>query len=379
MLQTTIRFDTAPTTTPDGGDRTPFEIGWDHARHGLVPPAALGVANHAVGQGWQAAQAVFGRRTWPARPAVRQWLSLRLAAWQAGEAFDLDQLNPQHLAQIAATRCPVRRVPLGGAPGTADTAVVLRLNDAAAWAAGHLMTLSAAAAMAMHGVDVHEARRRARAAEQADQPVQGLDAAGWWRVAALRGFATALPFATAAQLPLAVLPPNRVRLLGAAQGLQALVTQAFAAPGWAARCAAIAALLPAHTLRHDFNLFVGAMAPRVLAAPADGTGLRDALEDAWLHERVQRRWQHFVLSLGEAGTEALLERVAAMPQPGRHVLQLSLPQAVEGWQLPAAPAAPAPSALRRVAGRGVRAGRAVAAATTIRPAAPRPHPATLPA
>jgi hypothetical protein len=375
MLQTAIRFDTAPTTA-DGDDRTAFEIGWDHGRHGLVPPATLLAAGHPVGQGWQAAQAVFGRRTWPARPAVRQWLALRLAAWQAGEAFDMDQLNPQHLAQIAATRCPVRRVPLGGAPGTADAAVVLRLNEAAAWAAGHLVTLSAAGAMAMHGIDVNEARRRARAAEQAGQPVQGLDAAGWWRVAALRGFATALPFATAAQLPLAVLPPNRVRLLGAAQGLQALVTQAFAAPGWAARCAAIAALLPAHTLRHDFNLFVGAMAPRVLAAPAAGTGLRDALEDAWLHERVQRRWQHFVLSLGEAGTEALLERVATMPQPGRPVLQLSLPQAVEAWQLPAAPS---PSALRRVAGRGARGGRAGAAATTIRAAVPRPRLATLPA
>ncbi|MFN9103056.1 MAG: hypothetical protein ACK5WT_10100 [Betaproteobacteria bacterium] len=375
MLQTAIRFDTAPATAV-GGDRTAFEIGWDHARHALVPPATLLGTGHPVGQGWQAAQAVFGRRTWPARPAVRQWLALRLAAWQAGEPFDLDQLNPQHLAQIAATRCPVRRAPLGGAPGTADAAVVLRLNEAAAWAAGHLVTLSAAAAAAMQGVDAEEARRRARAAEQAGQPVQGLDSAGWWRVAALRGFATALPFATAAQLPLAVLPPNRVRLLGAAQGLQALVTQAFAAPGWAARCAAIAALLPAHTLRHDFNLFVGAMAPRVLAAPADGTGLRDALEDAWLHERVQRRWQHFVLSLGEAGTEALLERVAAMPQPGRHVLQLSLPQAVEAWQLPAAPV---PSALRRVAGRGARGGRAMAAATTIRPALPCPRPAALPA
>jgi hypothetical protein len=375
MLQTAIRFDTAPATAV-GGDRTAFEIGWDHARHGLVPPAKLLGAGHPVGQGWQAAQAVFGRRTWPARPAVRQWLALRLAAWQAGEAFDLDQLNPQHLAQIAATRCPVRRVPLGGVPGTADAAVVLRLNEAAAWAAGHLVTVSAAAAAAMQGVDAEEARRHARAAEQAGQPVQGLDAAGWWRVAALRGFATALPFATAAQLPLAVLPPNRVRLLGAAQGLQALVTQAFAAPGWAARCAAIAALLPAHTLRHDFNLFVGAMAPRVLAAPADGTGMRDALEDAWLHERVQRRWQHFVLSLGEAGAEALLERVATMPQPGRHVLQLSLPQAVEAWQLPAAPV---PSALRRVAARGARGGRAAAAATTIRPALPRPRPAALPA
>lgn len=375
MLQTAIRFDTVP-TMPDGDDRTAFEIGWDHARHGLVPAAPLLAPAHPVGQGWQAAQAVFGHRTWPARAALRQWLALRLGAWQAGEAFDLDQLTPQHLAQIAATRCPVRRVALGGAPATADAAVVLRLNTEAAWAAGHLVTLSAAAAAAMQGVDVDGARRRARAAEQAGQPVQGLDAAGWWRVAALRGFATALPFATAAQLPLAVLPPNRVRLLNAAQGLQALVTQAFAAPGWAARCAAIAAWLPAHTLRHDFNLFVGAMAPRVLSAPAGGPGLREALEDAWLHERVQRRWQHVVFSLGEAGTEAMLERVAAMPQPGRHVLQLSTAQAVEAWQLPADTA---PSALRRVAGRGPRGGRTGTAATTIRPALPCPRPAALPA
>ncbi|MEY3273563.1 MAG: hypothetical protein RLZZ341_2469, partial [Pseudomonadota bacterium] len=35
MLQTAIRFDTAPATAV-GGDRTAFEIGWDHARHGLV-------------------------------------------------------------------------------------------------------------------------------------------------------------------------------------------------------------------------------------------------------------------------------------------------------------------------------------------------------
>ncbi len=362
MLQTTIRFDSA-TATNDGADRTAFQIGWDHARHGLVPPATLLAAGHPLGQGWQAAQAVFGRRTWPARPAVRQWLSLRLAAWQAGEAFDLDQLTPQHLAQIAATRCPVRRVPLGGAPGTADAAIVLRLNADAAWAAGHLVTLSAAAAAAMQGVDVDEARRRARAAEQAGEPVQGLGDAGWWRVATLRGLATPLPFAAAATLPLAVLPPNRVRLLNAVQGLQALVTQTFAAPGWAARCAAIATLLPAHTLRHDFNLFVGAMAPRVLAAPAEGPGRRDALEDAWLNERVQRRWQHLVLSLGEAGTEALLDRVATMPQPGRHVLQHAPAQAVEAWRLPARTERPA---LARLAARGSR--RGPGAATTITPA-----------
>jgi hypothetical protein len=174
-----------------------------------------------------------------------------------------------------------------------------------------------------------------------------------------------------------VLPPNRVRLLNAVQGLQALVTQAFAAPGWAARCARIAALLPAHTLRHDFNLFVGAMAPRVLAAPASGQPLREALEDAWLHERVQRRWQHLVLSLGEAGVEALLDRVAEMPQPGRQVLQHAPAQAVEAWRLPARAERPA---MARLAGRSTR--RGIGAATTmpgtgVLPA--RPRATTLPA
>lgn len=372
MLQTPIRFNTATPPATPGADRVAFQIGWDHARHGLVPPRALLAAGHAVGQGWQAAQSVLGRRTWPARPAVRQWLALRLAAWQAGEPFDAEALTPQHLAQIAATRCAVRRVPLNGIAGSPDAAVVVRLNPQAAWAAGHLVVLSAAAADAMHGVDADTARRRARECERGSGPLAGLDAAGWWRVATLRGCATVLPLATAAQLPLAVLPPNRVRVLNAAQGLQALMTQVFMAPGWAARCAAMAALLPAHTTRHEFNLFVGAIAPRVLAAPSAGTGLRDALEDAWLHERVQRRWQHFALSLGEAGVEALLERVATMPQPGRHVLQLSQAQAVEDWQLPAAEA---PPALHRVASRGAR-GRG---ATTIRPALPRPLPAALPA
>jgi hypothetical protein len=47
----------------------------------------------------------------------------------------------------------------------------------------------------------------------------------------------------------------------------------------------MAGLLPEHTLRHDFNLFVGTL--------------------------LQRRWQHFVFSLGETGVEMLLERVGA--------------------------------------------------------------------
>jgi hypothetical protein len=375
MMPTPIRLDVTDASndahTAQGGEHAGFQIGWDHARHGLVPPPALRLPGHPVGQGWQTAQAVFGRRPWPARTAVRQWLALRLAAWQADEAFEADTLTPQHLAQIAASRCAVRRVPLNGVAGSPDAAVVLRLNPQAAWAPGHLVVLSATAADAMAGVDAEQARRHARLCEREGGPMAGLDAAGWWRVATLRACASALPFSTIAQLPLAVLPPNRVRMLNAVQGLQALVTQAFAGPGWAARCAAIAALLPAHTLRHDFNLFVGAMAPRVLAAPTAGPGLRDALEDAWLQERVQRRWQHFALCLGETGVEALLDRVVAMPRPGRHVLQLSPAQAVEAWQLPAAKAL---TGQQRVASRGAR-GRGT---TTMRPTLTCPRAAALP-
>ena len=357
MLQASISFESRD-ASPSPVDRVAFQIGWDHARHGLVPPAACLSPGQALGQGWHAARTVLGRRTLPARRAVRQWLALRLAAWQAGEAFDLEQLTPAHLQQLELTHCPVRRNPLGGAEGSADAPVLVRLNEAAAWAAGHLVTLSRAAAAAMRGVDVHgallrsaDARRAAAgmsthpaapattdAAVPGSATPDGLDADAWLRVAALRAMATPLPFADAARLPLAALPPNRVRVLNAVQGLQALVTQGFAAPGWAARAAEIARLLPEHSWRHDFNLFVGAMAPRVIeatAAGADAPHRAHALEDAWLHPRVQRRWQHLVFSLGEPGVEALLARVAELPQPGRRVLQHALPQAVEAWRLPA--------------------------------------------
>jgi hypothetical protein len=186
---------------------------------------------------------------------------------------------------------------------------------------------------ARHQVDVLEAVRRARRAMSSGEAIEGLDAGAWWRLAALRAFATPLPFHEAARLPLAVLPPNRVRLLNAPQGLQALLTMQFLAPGWSARTRELAAMLPEHTLRHDFNLFVGAIAPRVLEAGSDPARLRQALEDAWLNERVMRRWQHFVLSLGEAGTSALLERAAAAGLAGVRTLTHAPEQATEGWAL----------------------------------------------
>ena len=335
-----------PTLIASAVDRAGFDIGWDHAHHGLVPPAELLHPGTPVCHGWTAAKAVFGCRTLSASRRTRLWLQLRLLAWRRGLAFDTQQVTPNYLGQIEVDLCPIRRVPLGGAAGQADAAVVERLNPQAGYAAGNLAVMSAAAAAAREGIDCQQAVRQARLAEQTGAPVRGLGAAAWWRLAALLALATPLPFAEVARLPLAVLPPNRVRLLNAAQGLQALVTQMFAAPGWSARCRNFAQWLPEHTLRHDFNLFIGAMAPRALEAASHPGGPRAGLEDAWLQERVQRRWQHFVLSLGEDATACLLERAAGAPVAGKRVLCHAPEQATEGWALPP-PRPPLPLARSR--------------------------------
>ena len=329
-------------TTPCPVDRTGFDIGWDHAHHGLVPPPQLLLPGSPVCQGWMAGKALFGRRTLASKRPVRQWLQLRLLAWRQGVGFELAQLTPHFLGQIDSAHCPVRRCSLGGGPGHTDAAQIERLNTQADYAAGNLAVMSAAAASAHQSVDVAQAVRHARSAELCGQAVSALTAAQWWRLATLRAFATPLPFDQAARLPLAVLPPNRVRVLNASQGLQALVTQMFSAPGWAARCRAFAQFLPEHTLRLDFNLFVGAMAPRVLEAGAQTTAtatavaLRHALEDAWLQERVQRRWQHLVLSLGEVATAALLARAVQAKLVDVRVVNHAPEQATEGWSLPSA-------------------------------------------
>jgi hypothetical protein len=356
-----------PSEEPAHADGTGFSIGWDHAHHGLVPPPELLLEGTPIGQGWRAGRAVFASRSrpWPAGRHVRQWLALRITAWREGVPFDLATVTPNHLAQIEVRECPVRRVPLGGATGDANlanTPQVQRLNHQAAYAAGNLAVLSRAAAQAWQGLAVADLVRRARAAEAAEAaeaspvpqaPAVGagadstrarghfapcatdatLDAAVWWRLAALRSLATPLPAPEAARLPLAALPPNRVRVLNAVQALQVLLTLRLSHTDWCARIGAVAGVLPSHALRTDFNLWVGALAPRLLEAQAQGRELGRALEDAWLGERVQRRWQYFVLNLGEAACEQLVRRLAAQRLPGRATELMHWDQATDGWAL----------------------------------------------
>lgn len=332
MQQATLALDHAPA---DPADRTGFEIGWDHAHHGLVPMAEWLLDGSPVRQGWLAGKAVFGRRTLGASRHVRLWLQLRGQAWRGGIAFETLQVTPHYLSQIETGTCPVTREALGGASDTATAPVVERLNGEAGFAAGHLAVISRAASAARAGCSAAEALAIARRLELGDaQEFRGLDPQAWRRLATLLSFVTPLAHAEAAALPLRVLAPNRVRVLNAAQGLQTLVTHTLARAGWSTRLRALADLLPAD-LRQDFFLFVGAIAPRVMEWPqaAPAAELRASMEDLWGDARVQRRWQALVLALGAERTEALVARAADAGLAGQRALVHEPQAATEGWAL----------------------------------------------
>jgi hypothetical protein len=362
MTQTLLSFDTP---CADPLDRVGFDIGWDHARHALVPPAELMLDGTPVSQGWLAGRAVFGRRSNPASRGVRQWLALRLEAWRTGIDFDGLQVTPNHLGQIEATHCPVTRLALGGV-GSSDAApVIVRLREDAGYAAGNLVVVSRAAARAKAGLTAAQALERAeRMARDGLDGLDGLDAAAWARLATLMSLAVELPQVQAARIALRALPPNRVRVLNPAQGLQVMLTLRLQAAGWARRARAVADLLPRPELRHDFNLFVGALAARLMSIDGqlDARQLRWAQEDAWADGRVQRRWAQFVVQMSAAESEALLQCLADNGLVGVDGLRLMVHEqaaATDGWSL-------------RTRGRLVASARRVPATAPGRRAGPLP-------
>lgn len=332
--------DTLPAVRPASpAEATGFEIGWDHAHHRLTPPAPALGAHDAVRQGWQAGSAVFGPRTLKPTPAVRDWLRLRLQAWQSGLAFESVQVTPHFLTQIEARVCPVTRSALTRASETGTDAVVERVSPHAGYAAGNLACLSERARQAKAELGVAQALANAqRLARSGLDTLDGLDTAQWQRLAVLISFATPLPHAEAARLPLAVLPPNRLRLLNPVQALQAVLTLAFGASHGAPALRALIGHVPV-AARHDYQVLVLTLQARRLAiglrlgSHDDALDLRHALEDLWDDAALNRRWQRFALQLDEAGCERLLRAAARRGLGGKGWQWLPQAAATEGWAL----------------------------------------------
>lgn len=322
-----------------------FDIGWDHARHGLPPPPDQCRHGNALLRGWRAGHACFGARSRGASHRVRLWLALRVHAWLRGRAFELADVTPHYLGQIEALSCPITRVPLLPAQQSVD-----RVCDAAGYAAGNLVMMSAQANRAKGALRWQQALQRAQLAQDsADGCVDGLDAPAWRRLATLISFVTPLPHAQAACVPLHVLPPNRLRLLNPVQGLQALITRELARPDGTRRLRALAALVPGEASRVACHRLLSALLPRRLEAGqgADALQLRHALEDAWAGECVNRCWQRFALSLDEAAVDQLLQRCAAGALTATRVLLHETASATEGWALQSGGWAAAAGAGRR--------------------------------
>lgn len=329
---------------------TPFELGRDHARHGLTPPLELLCLHQRLQQGFRAGRAVFGRHTRPADRRVQAWLALRLQALRERLAFETVQLTPHFLARLDVAHCPVTREPLGDTPGTPNQRRIVRLRPDAGYAAGHLVVASARAVEARGELGLAGALQRQRASAAEGRSIDGLDAAQWARWAALCSLVEPMAHARAAALPLAVLPPDRLRLFNPAQALQALAGRALLHRTPNRRLAALHALLPAAALG-PFEAWLRACRERFEALAAARPGLQPAwaLEDAWSEREVLSRWRRLAARLDAAQCEHI-----ALQFGGPGVRWLPEAAATEGWALERAGLRPAGRTLPSAAERRCR-------------------------
>ena len=348
-----IATDTAATDL----DATGFEIGWDHAHHRLTPPLRHLHDHNPVRQGWSAGRAVFGSRMLKPTVAVRQWLGLRLQAWQQGAVFEGVQVNPHFLARIDGAECPVSRQPLTLCAGRPGDACISRLNLAAAYAAGNLVVLSQRVADVHQGADAACQPSPAERPHEPGQPGQPaaspLSADESARLGVLASFATPLPHAQAALLALRVLPPNRVRVINPVQALQVMLTLQFTQAGYARRLLGLAVLMPGSEVRQAFLIFMHTLLARRLSAGQAPTplALRRAMEDSWADALVNRRWQRLATRLSAADCERLLQRAGQRGLAVGGSRWLSADSATDGWALSArrtCPVVPAVQAVQAV-------------------------------
>ena len=317
---------------PDTG----FELGWDYAHHGTVPPAGHLHPLSLVRQGWEAGRETFGQRTLQANRFVRKWLQLRLNAWLRGRAFEATQVNPAFLRQIDVPVCPVTREVLTHGTGELSDASIDRVFNDAAYAVGNLAVMSTRAnrAKSCYGVDDAMSFSCQIEAGELGQ-IDRLSAEQWARIAVLTSFVTPMPHAEAAALPLLVLPPNRLRVLNPVQALQVMLSLQFTRPGHARRCAALASLMPSADARNAFNPFMLTLLARRVAAgrAADAVAERHAAEDMWRDPLVNRRWQRLAWRLTAEDCERIGRVAAERGLAGSGVQWINAESATEGWAL----------------------------------------------
>lgn len=314
-------------------ERVGFELGWDYAHHGLTPPVEQLFRQSPLQQGWQLGRSTFGARTLKSHRHTQLWLSLRLHAWQRGRSFETLLVTPNYLQQLDTSHCPVSRLPFSDEADHPQRRSIDRVRDDAGYAAGNLALMSHAANVAKLDRSWQQCWAMGQSLRQGPMTMAGgLNAEAWERMAILASFVTPMAHELAAQLPMLVLPPNRLRLFNPVQALQALVTRQLATPGWSQRLTRLEALM-ATQQRADFSKFVLALVPRVLRCQSltDPMEIRWALEDAWRDPLLQKRWTHFAQQLTPEQAEQLVQRAAKKQLSNVRVQSHAAP--TDGWAL----------------------------------------------
>lgn len=299
--------DRAPTAAD--ADARAWQIGRDHARHGLALPAAHLHAGSPLYAGWCAGQArrSTARHRDPA-PGLRSWLLLRLQAWCEGLDYDDALLTPNYLRQLEAPRCPVTRQQLVDEQGDPRERVVVRLLQHEGYRAGHLVQLSRVAAQALQGRSLTELQQRALLALRLAESLDGLTPSAWARLASLVAYVT--PSAEAGVQRL--LPPNRLRLAHPEQALQAWLTRQLLNPGWSQRLQTLTEAMPSVASHQAARLLTAVLAPHALCLPTEMPARLWMLEDMWTQDaRLQRRWLQLVALLSPLTLERLLQQLPA--------------------------------------------------------------------
>lgn len=315
---------------PADVDTVAVALGRDHARHGLVPPAAFLYPGNPVHEAWRQARARgLGPRAGVAlpRPDVQAWMALRLQAWKEGADFDTLSLTPAFLGRARPTHCPVTRAPLPVGTGRWS-----RLGAETAYAAGHLALLDIRAAEALPTLRADDLPAWAGTPAPHPAPARtgGLDAPARARLATLQALVTPMPHGQAARLPLCALPPPRLRVVNPVQALQLLLSLQLLHAGYSQRIEALAALMPDDMARRAFKAFMVTLLARRLAAgrpQPDPLASRRALEDAWTHAAVLRAWVGLSLRLDAARCSEIVRRAeaAGLCHPHARVLPDEVP------------------------------------------------------
>lgn len=270
-----------------------FELGWDFAMSGVVPPA-LAMRNVDFARGYGAAAARWTGREQAADAAIQLWLDLRATAMLASSPWP-DEITPDYLREIDTPYCLVTRKALTRAAGEASDAKAGWLDAQRSCAVGAVIVMSAAALQA-------KARRSAVQLLQIVHELQshsargvhlGLNAHEWARLATLTALAE--PGADAQLVdawPLVATAPHRLQIPNQRWALKMRCTE-VALDSQTAIPAAIRGGEP----ERAFGKFRAVIREAAVRRMDSYQGVhrawaaRFAGEDAWTEQAVNERWQ----------------------------------------------------------------------------------------